>query len=129
MTKTLDPILRVGRVVFELDRFERVGDDCFAVEGRWFGVRGRRFIRPTLTVFADGRPVRLLADLAHKPWAAEDGESWKAAFPRGEIQGVIREAELAVSPDLSFTLSPPGVQARVAEPGPQPEEASPRTEG
>src|SRR5690349_9369406 len=108
MTKTLDPVLRVGRVVFELDRFERVGDDCYTVQGRWSGVRGRRFIRPTLTVLAGGQRVRLLADLVHKPWAPEDGEPWEAAFPAGQVHGEVEEAELAVSPDLLLTLPGPG---------------------
>lgn len=99
-------VLQVGRVAFEVSRFEVVGEYC-RVEGQWFGVRGRRFMRPALTVVVDGRPVRLLADLAEKPWAAEDGEPWKAAFPysiEGEQSG---EAELTVAPDVTITLPVP----------------------
>jgi hypothetical protein len=99
-------VLQVGRVAFEVSRFEVVGEYC-RVEGQWFGVRGRRFMRPALTVVVDGRPVRLLADLAEKPWAAEDGEPWKATFPysiEGEQSG---DAELTVSPDVTITLPVP----------------------
>jgi hypothetical protein len=89
-----------------VSRFEVVGEYC-RVEGQWFGVRGRRFMRPALTVVVDGRPVRLLADLAEKPWAAEDGEPWKATFPysiEGEQSG---DAELTVAPDVTITLPVP----------------------
>ena len=99
-------VLQVGRVAFEVTRFEVVGEYC-RVEGQWFGVRGRRFMRPALTVVVDGRPVRLLADLAEKPWAAEDGEPWKATFPysiEGEQSG---DAELTVAPDVTITLPIP----------------------
>lgn len=99
-------VLQVGRVAFEVSRFEVVGE-CCRIEGQWFGVRGRRFMRPALTVVVDGRQVRLLADLAEKPWAAEDGEPWKATFPYalgGEQSG---EAELTVAPDVTITLPPP----------------------
>src|ERR687895_154839 len=52
----------------------------FEVTGRWYGIRGRRFLRPTLDVEVDGAPRRMLAVLEHKPWAADDGEEWVAAF-------------------------------------------------
>lgn len=91
-------------VGFELDRFED-SDGRLIVEGRWFGVRGRRFIRPTLTF---GGHSRLLADLVDKPWTAEDGRSWRASFALDEqLDGELPEAELAVGPDLAVTLSPP----------------------
>ncbi len=111
MSKALEPVAGVGRATFELDRFELVDDERYELEGRWSGVRGRRFIRPTLTVTAGNEEIRLLADLAHKPWAAEDGESWTAAFPcRFEAQDVL-EAELTVAPDITITLAPPGATA------------------
>jgi hypothetical protein len=85
---------------------ELVGDFC-QVEGQWFGVRGRRFMRPALTVVADGRPIRLLADLAEKPWAAEDGQPWRATFPY-TIEGALSsEAELSVAPDVTVTVRAP----------------------
>jgi hypothetical protein len=108
MSKALQPVAGVGRATFELDRFELVGDDHYELEGRWSGVRGRRFIRPTLTVLADDQAIRMLADLAHKPWAAEDGQRWVAAFPcRFEARDVL-EAELSVAPDITIALAPPG---------------------
>ena len=73
-------VLQAGRIAFEVSRLEIVGERC-QVEGQWFGVRGRRFMRPALTVVVDGKPIRLLADLADKPWAPEDGGPWKAMFP------------------------------------------------
>jgi hypothetical protein len=64
-------------------------------------------MRPALTVVVDGRPVRLLADLADKPWAAEDGEPWKATFPYTIKRGQSAEAELTVAPDVTITLPEP----------------------
>jgi hypothetical protein len=101
-------VVQVGRVAFELSRFELV-DDCCQVEGQWFGVRGRRFMRPALTVVVEGRSIRLLADLADKPWAAEDGEPWRATFPY-TIEGDVgsHETELTVAPDVTVSLNAPG---------------------
>src|SRR5437588_2495068 len=107
MSRTLEPVSRVGRVVFELGRFELVGGQRCEVEGRWLGVRGRRFMRPALTIVVDGHETRLLADLAHKPWAAEDGEPWMAAFPYPRRTGEILEAELTVAPDITIPLPAP----------------------
>jgi hypothetical protein len=71
-----------AQIYFELDRFELSGDEQSAeLTGRWFGVRGRRFVRPTLILAAGDDRHRLLADMAHKPWAAEEGADWVAAFP------------------------------------------------
>jgi len=102
-------------VQFEVERFEWAADDRLELEGRWFGLRGRRFIRPTLDVEVDGESRRLLALMEHKPWAAVDGEDWLAAFAwdgeRGEIA-----AELAVGPDLSFELPRPGGAGRGSAP-------------
>jgi chromosome segregation ATPase len=58
-------------------------------------------------VVVDGRPIRLLADLADKPWAAEDGEPWKATFPYTIDRAQPREAELTVAPDVTITLPAP----------------------
>ena len=41
-------------VTFEVERFEWVADDRLEVVGRWFGLRGHRFLRPTLDVQAGG---------------------------------------------------------------------------
>jgi hypothetical protein len=93
-------------VAFELVRFELVGDRL-QLQGRWFGVRGRRFMRPDLTAVVDGKSIRLLADLVDKPWPAEDGEPWKAAFPYALERAQLREAELTVAPDVTITLPAP----------------------
>src|SRR5260370_39390458 len=93
-------------IFFELDRFERADDDRLELTGRWYGVRGRRFVRPSLTLMSGEDKVRALADLEHKPWAAEDGEEWHAAFPcKADDVG---EGQLAVAPDIALQLPDPG---------------------
>ncbi len=105
MSKTLVPLASGSSdVVFELERFELSGEDRLELSGRWFGVRGRRFIRPTLTLVADGENYRALADLVHKPWAAEDGEPWEAAFVCGLAGAEVVDAELTVTPDITVSL-------------------------
>lgn len=112
MAKTLEPApTGTGEIAFELERFEFKGADRVEVSGRWFGVRGRRFIRPTLTMTTDGRGSRSLADLEHKPWAPEDGKLWQAAFSC-ELDGAqALEAELNVAPDITVALPVPGGKA------------------
>src|SRR5947209_9146238 len=105
MAKAAEPAVRTEEIVFELDRFER-SDGQLTLVGRWFGVRGRRFVRPTLTLALDGERVRALAALADKPWPAEDGEPWKASFPWGKT-GRVEEPELSVAPDISIQLPSP----------------------
>lgn len=107
MAKAPPPRVTAGTIFFELDRFELGEGDRLELSGRWFGVRGRRFMRPTLTPVPNGDRVRALADLEHKPWAAEDGEPWEAAFPwREEVE--VLEAELSVAPDITIRLPAPG---------------------
>jgi hypothetical protein len=94
-------------VTFEVERFEWTAGDRLTVVGRWFGLRGHRFLRPTLDVDVAGEHRRMLADLEHKPWAAEEGEEWVAAFRwRGE-PARFEDAELTVSPDLAVRLPAP----------------------
>jgi hypothetical protein len=108
---------------FELQQFERSGDRL-RVSGRWSGVRGMRFVRPTLTV----GDRRVLAVLDHKPWAPEDGVEWVAEFPwegdPGDIDLAL--AELAVAPSVAVSLAAPGVPvpavAVADEPRPDPAE-------
>lgn len=107
-------VVQVGRVGFELSRFEVVGDSC-QVEGRWFGVRGRRFMRPALTLVVAGQPIRLLADLADKPWPAQDGETWRARFPYTIDRAQSPEAELTVAPDVTITLPAPALHGATAD--------------
>ena len=113
MSKALKPAdSRMRGVVFELDRFELDESACCELQGRWFGVRGRRFMRPALTLIGEGQQVRLLADLVHKPWDAEDGQPWQAAF-QGEIDSAKPfEAELTVAPDITIALPAPKARNR-----------------
>jgi hypothetical protein len=93
-----------------VERLASVEDGRVEISGRWFGVRGRRFVRPTLTLTfsPDGAERRWLADLAHKPWAAEDGEPWIAAFAVDVALDSASAIELSVAPDIEITLQPPG---------------------
>jgi hypothetical protein len=95
------------RVAFEVERFGWVSDDRLELAGRWSGLRGHRFLRPTLDLHVDGRHRRLLALLEHKPWAADDGEEWVAAFGWQGEPLQVDGAELAVGPDLAIELPPP----------------------
>jgi hypothetical protein len=105
MAKALQPAVTAGSIFFELDRFQSSGDRL-ELSGRWFGVRGRRFMRPSLVLLADGTNFRALAELEHKPWAAEDGEPWEAAFP-WTSDAELLAAELSVGPDITVRLPAP----------------------
>ena len=96
---------------FELERFQWSGPFRLEVEGRWFGVRGRRFVRPVLTVQVRGRRRRLLATLDHKPWQVDDTGSWIAAFPWDGSRDGVGRAELEVGA-LMVELPPPGGSKR-----------------
>ena len=94
-------------VTFRLERFEVTGNRL-VVEGRWFGVRGLRFVRPSLILHADDGNRSLLALLEHKPWAAEEGLPWTAVFPWDGGKADPRQAELAVAPSVVVSLEPSG---------------------
>ena len=96
-----------SRVTFEVERFAWLEGGRLEVVGRWFGIRGRRFLRPTLDVDVDGEPRRMLALLEHKPWAADDGETWIAAFEWTGEPVALEAAELAVGSDLAVELPAP----------------------
>ena len=93
-----------GTVFFEVERLEQTAAGRLELTGRWFGVRGRRFVRPTLTFESDGHPYRLLADLEHKPWFAEDGSPWTAVFHWDADRGPLDELELTVATDIAIPL-------------------------
>jgi hypothetical protein len=103
-----------------VERLAATEDGPVEVAGRWFGVRGRRFVRPTLMLTpADGGPQRRwLADLEHKPWAAEDGEPWMAAFPVDVTLESASAIELAVAPDIEIVLRAPEGATGSAAAGP-----------
>ena len=85
-------------VAFEVERVGWPSPDRLEVVGRWFGVRGRRFIRPTLKVDVEGQSRRMLAVLDHKPWAVEDGQEWVAAFAWQGDPVDLTGSELTVGP-------------------------------
>ncbi len=110
------------RITFEVDRMGVDQKGQLVVTGRWFGVRGRRFVRPTLTITmrSDGTERRSLADLKHKPWAAEDGGLWTAAFQLPVKLDEASSLELSVAPDIAVELTqardtPRGRRARPSE--------------
>ena len=105
-TSTPNPV--TPGVAFEVARFEWTSRDRLELVGHWSGLRGHRFLRPTLDVLVNGERRRMLADLEHKPWAPEDGHDWVAAFTwRGEPAN-FDDAELTVSPDVAVQLPAPG---------------------
>jgi DNA repair exonuclease SbcCD ATPase subunit len=91
-------------VDFALTRLEAVDGGRLELEGTWTGVRGMRFVRPALVVHEDDRERTLLAVLEHKPWPAEDGHPWRAAFPwdGGDLDPA--RVELAVAPSIVVPL-------------------------
>src|SRR4051794_15849118 len=103
-------------VDFEVDRFEWTSVDRLEIAGRWFGVRGRRFVRPVLNVRLPGGRRRLIALLEHKPWAPDEGEAWIAAFAWEGEQEAIEAVELEVGSSLVVDLPAPrgGTVARPA---------------
>jgi hypothetical protein len=108
MGQTVEPEMAGGVAVFELERFEWVAPDRIEVCGCWYGLRARRFVRPTLFLNGkDGERRRLLALLEHKPWIAEDGEPWIAAFAWDGQSRAFEGAELAVATGIDVELPPP----------------------
>ena len=103
------------QVAFEVERVEWPSPDRLQVVGRWFGVRGRRFIRPTLDVEVDGEPRRMLAVLDHKPWAVEDGKDWVAAFRWDGAPADLAGSELTVGPDITVELLTQGEKKKRPE--------------
>jgi hypothetical protein len=90
-------------VSFEVDRLE-LEDDRLVVSGFWTGVRGLRFVRPTLV----SDDLRILATLEHKPWAPSDDSTWTAAFPWDGADVDADRLTLAVSSQVSVSLGDTG---------------------
>src|SRR4051795_13216655 len=118
-------------VAFDVERFEWTAVDRLEVAGRWSGVRGRRFMRPSLSVAANRGRRRLIALLEHKPWAADDGDRWGAASPGAGERGDVGPAVLEVGTGLAVQLPAPREPRHVREAGakladaPPPEPATP----
>jgi hypothetical protein len=94
--------------------------------GRWYGVRGRRFVRPTLTLTraSDGTEVRVLAELDQKPWEARDGEEWVAEFATDIQPDEAAAIELAVAPDIAVPVAGgPPAPTRAGRRRPRPTDA------
>jgi len=86
-------------VSFEIERLE-ISEGCLVISGHWSGVRGMRFVRPTLV--AGGR--RVLATLEHKPWTPAPGRPWTAAFPWKDGDLDLEGLSLAVAPSVAVKL-------------------------
>ena len=104
-----------AKVAFEVERVEWPSPDRLEVVGRWFGVRGRRFIRPTLQVEVDGEPA------AHARRArpqAVGGRGWPGLGRGLRLAGRpvdLTGSELTVGPDVAVELLGPGREARARE--------------
>src|SRR3954454_18597843 len=101
-------MMELDQLAFELERFEWLTDDRLEITGRWYGVRGLRFVRPTLHARAGGRRRRMIALLDHKPWAADTEGLWTAAFAWRGPREDITSARLEVGPDVVVDLPEPG---------------------
>jgi hypothetical protein len=86
-------------LTFEIERLE-ISEGCLVISGHWSGVRGMRFVRPTLV--AGGR--RVLATLEHKPWTPTPGRAWTVAFPWRDGDLDLEGLSLAVAPSVAVTL-------------------------
>jgi hypothetical protein len=95
---------------FVVERFAASGDRL-EVAGHWRGLRGRRFVRPVLWLHQGESRQRLVAVLDHKPWAADDGEPWLAAFNWDGSELTAERAELEVGRELVVDLPVPGAAA------------------
>lgn len=108
---TARPVLpqgsETGAAVFEIQRFEWARPDRIEIEGVWSGLRARRFMRPTLVLKGEGEPKRLLAVLEHKPWQADDGGQWIAAFAWDGDPVKFSSAEMNVGSGIDLELPAP----------------------
>jgi hypothetical protein len=98
---------------FTVERFEPVGERL-EVAGHWRGLRGRRFVRPVLWLHSGDSRRRLVAVLDHKPWAADDGGVWIAAFVWDGGKIVADRAELEVGSEMVVELPLPGARKKAA---------------
>lgn len=87
-----------GGAAFEIASIE-AADGRLVISGCWSGVRGMRFVRPTL-VFTDRQ---ILASLEHKPWPP-DADPWIAAFPWDGAEIDPDAMSLSVAPSITVPL-------------------------
>lgn len=92
-------------IAFEVERVALAQPGRLEVTGRWYGVRGRRFVRPELILPSGDGERRWLADLDHKPWSAADGAEWMAVFALDTELDEISGLELSVAPDITVRLA------------------------
>ena len=108
--------MTTGATVLEIERFEWITPERIELVGYWSGLRGRRFVRPTLVLKGEGGQKRLLALLDHKPWAAHDGEVWTAAFAwEGEVvkfEGAVLSVGSGIDLELPSPRMRPGKPRR-----------------
>jgi hypothetical protein len=111
-TRSTPSTVETGAAIFELERFEWTAPDRLELTGVWMGLRARRFIRPTLVLDTDAGRRRLLALLEHKPWSADDGADWIAAFAwtgePAEVLGAQLNAASGVDIELPAPRRPTG---------------------
>src|SRR6478609_1068928 len=125
MARTDAPADPLTDLAFELERFAWTDDDRLEVVGRWFGVRGHRFIRPTLHLRLGDRRRRLIALLDDKPWAADGDGTWIASFPWPDEHDGVTAARLEVAPDVILDLPSAGEAAAGASLTPRPRPRKP----
>src|SRR3954447_17319992 len=106
----------VDSASFKAERLTWAAPDRLELTGVWSGVRGLRFLRPTLTLRSKQGQRRLLALLEHKPWAAADGRTWVAAFPWDGPPDTFDAVELSVGSGIDVALDPPATGGADAPP-------------
>jgi hypothetical protein len=105
----------VTEPAFVVERFGPKGDRI-EVAGHWHGLRGRRIVRPVLWLHRGDARRRMVAVLDHKPWAADDGDPWMAAFAWDGGALHADKAELDVGRELVVELPLPGRKAPASTP-------------
>ncbi|MEA2242978.1 MAG: hypothetical protein QOD24_2534 [Solirubrobacteraceae bacterium] len=106
MGDAIRPSAARAGVTFEVERLERDGDQL-VVSGHWSGLRGVRFVRPTLVV----GDRQVLATLEHKPWTPRADRAWTAAFPWKGRTPDASQLALAVAPSVTVPLGEPAAGA------------------
>jgi hypothetical protein len=103
------------RITFEVDRMGVDQKGQLVVTGRWFGVRGRRFVRPTLTITmgSDGtEPV------ARRPQAQAVGRGRRALDRSLQLRCSTRPPRSSSrSPDVAVELTGQDARGRRAAVG------------